>query len=114
MNAVSFQNLNEQKYENEYDEYGGHYAEYQKHSNCGRQINFETEYAEYECGRSETDSTKMNKKKKKLCIRCSVLLLVLFLLGKKLSHGLSVRSLDHIFYMIDIISYILYDIYYLT
>lgn len=71
----------EQKYENKYDEYGGHYAEYQKHSNCGRKINYETEYAEYECGRSETDSTKMDKKKKQWCIRCSIICLVLILLG---------------------------------
>lgn len=76
--------LTEQKYENKYDEYGGHYAEYQKHSNCGRKINYETEYAEYECGRSETDSTKMDKKKKQWCIRCSIICLVLILLGKDL------------------------------
>ena len=67
----------EQKYENEYDEYGGHYAEYQKHSKCGRKINYETEYAEYECGRSETDSQKLAKKKKQWCIRCSIVCLVL-------------------------------------
>ena len=72
----------EQKYENEYDEYGGHYAEYQKHSNCGRKINYETEYAEYECGRSETDSLKMAKKKKQWCIQCSIICVVLIISGK--------------------------------
>jgi len=70
-----------QKYENEYDEYGGHYAEYQKHSNCGRKINYETEYAEYECGRSETDSLKMAKKKKQWCIQCSIICVVLIISG---------------------------------
>ena len=44
--------------------HGAPYAEYKNHSNCGRQIDFETEYAKYECGRSETNSEKMNKKKK--------------------------------------------------
>jgi len=91
----------EQKYENEYDEYGGHYAEYQKHSNCGRQINFETEYAEYECGRSETDSTKMNKKKKKWCIRCSISFLVLFLLGSTIFGIITLAGKPDLFNTID-------------
>ena len=60
-----------------------HYAEYQKHSNCGPQIDFETEYAEYECGRSETDSEKMEKKKRQWCSRCFVICLVLILSGKR-------------------------------
>ena len=68
-----------QKYDHEYDEYGSHYADYQNHSNCGRKINFETEYAEYEC-RSETNSGK--KEKTHFRIKLSIICLVLIILGE--------------------------------
>ena len=45
-------------------------------------IDFETEYAEYECGRSETGSQKDLKRKKKWCIRCSISSLIMVLLGE--------------------------------
>ena len=67
------------KYDNEYDQYGGHYAEYQNHSNCGRQIDFETEYAEYECGRSESG----NQMKKNKCHYSVIVSLILLLSGKE-------------------------------
>ena len=77
-----FEKLYKRKHSNINDENWNQYAEYQKHSNCGPQIDFETEYAEYECGRSETDSEKMEKKKKQWCNRCLIICLVLILSGE--------------------------------
>ena len=61
------------------------YAEYQQHSNCGREINFETEYAEYEC-RSETNHKKKKKEITKFCIKCSIICSVLILSGEINNH----------------------------
>ena len=82
--------LFQQLCDNEYDAYGGHYAEYQKHSRCGRQIDFENEYAEYECGRSETGSQKADNERKKWCIRCSISCIILVILGKQTRFYLSI------------------------
>jgi len=97
LSSTPFATESESLYKNEYDEYGGHYAQYQNHSKCGRQIDFENEYAEYECGRSETGSEKAQKAKKQLCMRCWISFLILFLLGSVIFGILAVFDKTDIF-----------------